>query len=83
MSTSLARLTGLPLSIDSARANSSILSLIISEIRINIPERLSFGIVDQPSKAALAADTAISTSEESESGMRLYASPVEGLMLSK
>ena len=63
------RLKGLPLSNDSAAANSSNLDSIKSATFIKISPLCSFGISDHKGKADSAAFTAFSTSSLLESGI--------------
>ena len=83
ISTCLARVIGLPLSLDSAATNCSILFSIPSENFTKILLRCSEGIADQIGKANSAAETATAKSFSSESGIREYTKPVEGSILSK
>ena len=83
ISTCAASVSGLPLSLLSAFTNSSVYFSIVSANFINISERFCFGVLLQVLKASLAASTALSISCFSESGIKEYTSPFDGLKLSK
>src|SRR2546423_6761662 len=75
--------SGLPVSIDSARASFSRSRSMRSAMRRRRRERSAAGIFDQVSKALSAAATADSTSRPSLSGTCEYGLPVAGSMLSR
>jgi hypothetical protein len=70
MSTVFASFNGLPVSVDSAAANSSSFSSISPAILFRRLERSSAPQVDHFGKAPSAARTAFNTSAASDSGMR-------------
>ena len=74
---------GLPVSIDSARANFSRSRSIKSAIRRRKRERSVVGFFDQSQNAFSAAATARSTSRASLSATSEYGLPVAGSMLSR
>src|SRR5947207_6441112 len=75
--------SGLPVSIDSARASFSRSRSMRSAMRRRRRERSAAGVLDQVSKALSAAATADSTSRPSLSGTCEYDLPVAGSMLSR
>ena len=83
MSKERASESGLPVSIDSARASFSRSRSIRSAIRKRIFERSAAGLRDQSANAFSAAATARSTSAASLSGTCEYGLPVAGSMLSR
>src|SRR6266403_2650594 len=83
MSSVRASESGLPVSIDSARANFSRSRSIKSAMRTRMRERSAAGVRDQSANAFSAAATARSTSRVSPSATCEYGFPVAGSMLSR